>query len=254
MFLLLLLKFFPKLFPLKPSIVMTYLDQWIPRMIIITSLLMIVGLWLALWYSPSDLVQGETVRIMYIHVPASWGALLTYFGMAIVSIYAFVKQHPLSHLITKAMAPVGTLLCTISLVTGSIWGKPTWGTWWVWDARLTSMLLLFFLYGGYLLTVHYIKPETQALKTAALIAIIGSCNLPIIKWSVTWWNTLHQPASIIRIGKPSIHFDMMVPLIMMTLAMIALSYFLFLLQLRFLMNQKRLKRSDFFYEEEAILK
>lgn len=227
---------------LKPTLLLAHLDRWIPRMIFITLPLLAIGLWFALYYSPEDMVQGETVRIMYVHVPASWGALLTYFGMALVSIYAFVKQHPLSHLLTKAMAPVGTLLCLISLVTGAIWGKPTWGTWWVWDARLTSMLMLFFLYGGYLLTVNYIKPESQALKTAALIAIIGSLNLPIIKWSVTWWNTLHQPASIMRSSKPAIHLDMLIPLTIMTVAMISLSYFLFLVHLRLLITKKRLKR------------
>jgi len=226
----------------KPSAALDFLNRWIPRLSYGTVLLIIMGLWLVLVGSPADEVQGETVRIMYIHVPASWGALLTYFGMALVSCYAFVKQVPMAHLLTKAMAPIGTLLCGISLLTGAIWGKPTWGTWWVWDARLTSMLVLFFLYGGYLMTVYQMKPETKALKTAAIIALVGSLNLPIIKWSVTWWNTLHQPASLMRIAKPAIHVDMLIPLVVMTTALFCLCLLLFFISMRILLGQNRLRK------------
>lgn len=226
---------------LKPADLMNRLDRWIPRVAIASFLLLGTGLWFALLSSPPDYLQGETVRIMYIHVPASWGALLTYFGMAVVSAYAFVKQAPMAHLLTKAMAPIGALLCLISLLTGSIWGKPTWGTWWVWDARLTSMFILFLLYLGYLLIVYQLKPETQALKSGAFIAIIGSLNLPIIKWSVTWWNTLHQPASLMRMDKPAVHWEMLVPLGIMTAALIGICLLLFCLNLRLLINQHRLR-------------
>lgn len=226
----------------KPSRLSHFLKEWTSVIGIFSFCLMGIGLFYALFLSPPDAVQGETVRIMYVHVPASWGALLTYFAMAMVSAYAFIKQNPMAHLFTKAMAPVGTILCAISLLTGAIWGKPTWGTWWVWDARLTSMFILFILYVGYLLTVYHVKPETQALKSAALIAIIGSLNLPIIKWSVTWWNTLHQPASIMRIAKPALHMDFLIPLGIMTLAMIMVSFFIFLLHLRLLMDKHHLKR------------
>ena len=226
---------------LKPADLMNRLDRWIPRLAIASFLLLSIGLWYSLVLSPPDYLQGQTVRIMYIHVPASWGALLTYFGMAVVSVYAFVKQAPMAHLLTKSMAPIGALLCLISLTTGSIWGKPTWGTWWVWDARLTSMFILFLLYLGYLLTVYQLKPETQALKTAAFIAIIGSLNLPIIKWSVTWWNTLHQPASIMRLDKPAIHMDMLIPLGIMTAALFGVCLLLFCLNVKVLMNQRRLR-------------
>ncbi len=228
---------------LKPADLMSRLNRWIPRLTMISLILLATGLWFAILASPPDYLQGETVRIMYIHVPASWGALLTYFGMAVVSIYAFVKQAPMAHLLTKAMAPIGALLCLISLLTGAIWGKPTWGTWWVWDARLTSMFVLFLLYLGYLLTVYQLKPETQALKSAAFIAIIGSLNLPIIKWSVTWWNTLHQPASIMRLDKPAIHLDMLIPLGIMTMALITMCLMLFCLNLKLLINQRRLRSS-----------
>lgn len=226
---------------LKPQRLMMHLDRWIPRLSLSSIFLLIIGLWLALFSSPQDYLQGETVRIMYIHVPASWGALLTYFAMAMVSIYAFIRQAPIAHLFTKAMAPIGTLLCFISLATGAIWGKPTWGTWWVWDARLTSMFILFFLYLGYLLTVYQIKPESKALKSAAFIAIIGSLNLPIIKWSVTWWNTLHQPASIMRLEKPAIHPDILLPLGIMTICLFFISLTLFYLSLKVLINQSKLR-------------
>lgn len=225
----------------KPSFALNYLNRWIPRLAYGTGLILAIGLWLALVDSPVDAVQGETVRIMYIHVPASWGALITYFGMALVSCYGFVKQYPMAHLLTKAMAPIGTLLCAISLLTGAIWGKPTWGTWWVWDARLTSMLLLLFLYGGYLITVYQVKPEGKALKTAAIIALIGSLNLPIIKWSVTWWSTLHQPASLMRIAKPAIHMEMLIPLAVMTVGLICFSLLLFFINLRLLLGKHRLR-------------
>jgi heme exporter protein C len=227
--------------PTKPSVWGIYLNRWISYLIPLTLIFLSLGLWLSLVSSPPDYLQGETVRIMYVHVPASWGALATYFGMAILSIYAFIKQAPMAHLLTKAMAPVGALLCAISLLTGSIWGKPTWGTWWVWDARLTSMFILFLLYLGYLLTVYQMKPETQALKTAAFIAIVGSLNLPIIKWSVTWWNTLHQPASIMRLAKPAIHQEMLIPLGIMTVGFMAICLLLFCLNLKLLLNQRRLR-------------
>lgn len=226
---------------LKPTWVNSHLDRWTPRLAILSMGLLCVGLWLALITSPQDYLQGETVRIMYIHVPASWGALLTYFGMAIVSLYAFVKQAPMAHLLTKAMAPIGALLCLISLLTGAIWGKPTWGTWWVWDARLTSMFILFLLYLGYLLVVYQTKPESKALKSASLIAIIGSFNLPIIKWSVTWWNTLHQPASVMRFDKPAIHVDLLTPLMVMTLALFFVCLTLFYLNMKVLVTQSRLR-------------
>lgn len=216
---------------ISPAMLLRISHNWVRPSLLIASILLSVGLWLGLAWSPADYVQGETVRIMYIHVPASWGALLTYLGMAIMSLYAFLKQNPAAHILTKAMAPVGLCLCIISLVTGAIWGKPTWGTWWVWDARLTSMLVLSFLYGGYIVATSHIKPEQQALKVAAVLAIIGSINLPIIKWSVNWWHTLHQPASVLRLAKPAIHWQMLIPLMVMAVGMAALCFALFLMTL-----------------------
>lgn len=225
----------------KPILIQKFLDRWTPRTTILAIFLILIGVWFALISSPPDYLQGETVRIMYIHVPCSWGALITYFAMAFLSLYAFITQIPMIHLLTKAMAPIGTLLCFLSLITGAIWGKPTWGTWWVWDARLTSMFILMILYVGYLITVYHMKPEHKALKTAAIIALIGSVNLPIIKWSVNWWTTLHQPASIMRIAKPAIAPEILLPLGLMTLAMISFCLTLFFLNLRLLLSQRLLK-------------
>lgn len=200
--------------------------------------LLMVGLALSFLGSPADYQQGETVRIMYVHVPCSWGAMATYFLMAVVSGYGFIKQAPLATVITKAMAPVGLSLCLVSLATGSIWGKPTWGTWWVWDARLTSMMILALLYVAYVLLTH--RGTLQNDRVAGFIVIIGSVNLPIIKWSVDWWHTLHQPASIMRFAKSAIHWQMMIPLLVMAMALACLSITLFLIRLRSELNQRRL--------------
>lgn len=211
-----------------PTNLLAWSQKWQKPTLAVGFSLISAGIWLALIWSPVDSVQGETVRIMYIHVPASWGAMMTYFAMAITSGYAFIKQNPMAHWITRAMAPVGLVLCLMSLITGAIWGKPTWGGWWVWDARLTSMLILCLLYASYIVTAHIIKPEQQALKISAILAIIGSINLPIIKWSVTWWHTLHQPASILRLSKPAIHWMMMLPLFVMAFGLAFICFYLFL--------------------------
>jgi len=154
-----------------------------------------VGLWIGLFASPPDYQQGESVRIMYVHVPAAWLGSGGYLGLAIASAVALVWRHPLAEIAARAIAPVGALFTAICLVTGSLWGKPTWGTYWVWDARLTSMLVLLFLYLGYL-AMSNAEAERGGGKGAAILAIVGVVNLPIIKYSVEWWNTLHQGPSI----------------------------------------------------------
>lgn len=224
----------------SPLYLLKLSQQTFMPMAITAVTLLSAGLSLGLFWSPADYVQGETVRIMYVHVPASWGAMLAFFGMAVTSLYAFIRQNPTAHILTRSMAPIGLCLCIISLVTGAIWGKPTWGTWWVWDARLTSMLILAFLYGGYILAATYVKPEQQALKIAAVLAIIGSINLPIIKWSVDWWHTLHQPASILRLSKPAIHWQMMIPLFVMAFGMAALCFCFFLVQLKTHLSEQKI--------------
>jgi heme exporter protein C len=195
-----------------------------------TVVLMIVGLYLSLFASPADYQQGDTVRIMYIHVPAAWMALFVYTNMAISAAVGLVWKHPLADLFTKAAAPIGAGFTALCLITGSLWGEPMWGTWWVWDARLTSVLILFFLYLGYMALVNAFDDPTRGAKAGAILVLVGVVNVPIIKFSVDWWNTLHQPASVVRMGGPSIDPSMLWPLLMMGLAFTA--YFVTVLLLR----------------------
>ena len=175
------------------------------------------GLYLALFNSPPDYQQGETVRIMYIHVPSAWMALFIYACMAAGSAAGLIWRHPVADLVAKAAAPVGAGFTLICLITGSLWGKPMWGTWWVWDARLTSVLILFFLYLGYIALVNAFDDPARGHRSAAILALVGVVNLPIIKFSVDWWNTLHQPSSVVRMDGPAIHPDMLWPLLSMAI-------------------------------------
>jgi heme exporter protein C len=177
-----------------------------------------VGLYLALVASPPDYQQGETVRIMYVHVPAAWMALFVYTAMAAASAVALIWRHPLADLAAKSCAPIGAGFTLIALVSGSLWGQPMWGTWWVWDARLTSMLILFFLYLGHIALFDAYDDPTKGARAAAILALVGFVNVPIIKFSVDWWNTLHQPASVIKMSGPSIDASMLWPLLIMMLA------------------------------------
>lgn len=199
------------------------------------------GLLLGLVVSQSDYQQGESVRIMYIHVPASWGALSVYTVMAAFSGWGFVARAPLLHIITKSIAPVGIAFALISLGTGAIWGKPTWGVWWVWDARLTSMLLLLFLYLGYWVFVTTFEDEEKGLVAGAVIALVGWVNVPIIKGSVEWWHTLHQPASVLRLAKPAIHWTMLMPLLCMAVAFAAFGFVLGVIRFRTALNARKIR-------------
>jgi heme exporter protein C len=180
-------------------------------------LLIASGLYLGLVVAPADYQQGETVRIMFIHVPAAWTALLVYTIMAAASIVAIVFRHPLADMAAKAAAPFGAVFAFLALATGSLWGKPMWGTWWVWDARLTSTFVLFLLYLGYIAVWQAIEEPTRAAAIARIVAIVGFINVPIIKFSVDWWNSLHQPASVLRMGGPAIDSSILVPLLVMGL-------------------------------------
>ncbi len=170
------------------------------------------GLYLGLFVSPPDYQQGDSVRIMYVHVPAATLASGVYVVMAVASAVALIWRHPLADVAAKAAAPVGAIFTLIALITGALWGQPTWGTWWVWDARLTSVLIMFFLYLGYMGLWQAFDDQRRAARAAAILALVGAVNLPIIKFSVDWWNTLHQPASILRAGGPTIHPDLLTPL------------------------------------------
>jgi heme exporter protein C len=177
-----------------------------------------IGLYLAFFVAPPDYQQGETVRIMFIHVPSAWMAMMIYGFMAIASFLGLIYRHALADLAAKAAAPIGACFTFLALVTGSLWGRPMWGTYWVWDARLTSVLILFFLYLGYIALWQAIEDPIKAARASAILCLVGVINLPIIKFSVDWWNTLHQPASVMRMGGPSIHPSMLWPLLVMALA------------------------------------
>jgi len=185
---------------------------------------------ITIFYSPDDYQQGNAVKIMYVHVPAAWMSLLIYTFMAVFNVSGFVWKNPYFYMISKVIAPIGLIFTLITLVTGSIWGKPIWGTWWVWDARLTSVLILFFLYLGYIILIDSFDDREKGEKIAAVISIIGFINVPIIKFSVEYWNSLHQPASILRSGGVAIANSMLVPLLL-TFG-IYFSYFVFASLLR----------------------
>ena len=183
-----------------------------------TAILLPVMLYWSLVIAPADYQQGEAYRIIYVHVPAAWMATFTYAMIVISSIVSLIWRHPLAEVAGRAAAPVGAIFTAIALFTGSIWGKPMWGTWWVWDARLTSVLILFFLYLGYMAIHDAFEDSARGSKAAALLAIVGAVNLPVIKFSVDWWNTLHQPSSIMRMDGPAIDSAMLWPLLGMIVA------------------------------------
>src|SRR5947209_7908510 len=177
-----------------------------------------LGLVWSLVLAPPDYQQGESVRIMFIHVPAAWMALSVYLFVALASAVALVWRHPLAEIAAQAAAPIGAAFTLICLATGSLWGRPMWGAWWVWDARLTSVLVLFFLYLGYIALVNAFDDQSRGARAGSLLALVGIVNLPIIKFSVDWWNTLHQPASVLKLGGPAIHPTILLPLVTMAVA------------------------------------
>ena len=203
--------------------------------------LLVAGLWFALAASPADYQQGESVRIMYVHVPAAWTAMAVYLALAVASALALVWKHPLADVAAQAMAPIGACFTAVCLLTGSLWGKPMWGTWWVWDARLTSVLILFFLYLGHIALANAFDDWQRGARAAAVLALVGAVNLPIIKFSVDWWNTLHQPASVTRIGAPAIHPAMLTPLLLMGFAFAALFATLLIWRMETALAERRLR-------------
>ena len=192
--------------------------------------MLVVGLTFALIISPPDYLQGDSVRIMYVHVPAAWLGLACFSLITLLSILNFVFKIKNFYLINKCTAPIGLLFTCLAIITGSLWGQPTWGTWWAWDARLTSMIVLMLFYIFYILTFKLLNNEELIIKVSSIIAIIGSINLPIIKYSVEWWATLHQPASIKIIGSSSIHKEMLLPLMVMLLVFLLYAALIFLMK------------------------
>ena len=190
----------------------------LPWLAAATGLCFAAGLYFALLASPPDYQQGETVRIMYVHVPAAWIAMFGYCWVGGASAAALIWRHPLADVAAEAASPVGAAFTLLALVSGSLWGRPMWGAYWVWDARLTSFLLLFFLYLGHWALLNAFDDPQRGRRSAAILAVVGLINVPIIKFSVDWWNTLHQPASIIKMGGPTIDGSMLRPLLIMALA------------------------------------
>ena len=227
-----------------PNKILSLNKNFFTVLIVIMISVIIVGLINALITSPPDAVQGNSVRIMYVHVPSSFIAIGCFGFIGIASIATLIFKIKIFPLMGKSIAPVGSVFCLISIVTGSLWGKPTWGIFWVWDARLTSMLILLIFYLAYIAIWKFIENYEKANKTASIVAIIGSLNLPVIKYSVDWWNTLHQPSSITLTSAPTIHYTMLVPLIIMLVGMILYSLVIFLMKykteiIKFKIDKKR---------------
>jgi heme exporter protein C len=212
------------------SNIFSFIDKTIRFVNSIFFIILIVGLSFALIFSPPDYLQGDSVRIMYVHVPSAWIGLASFTSISILSFLNFLFKIKNLSLITKSLAPIGLMFTCIAIVTGSLWGQPTWGTWWAWDARLTSMLVLMLFYIIFILSFKFIKTESSAIKFSSIIAIIGSINIPIIKYSVDWWSTLHQPASINIAGKTTIHSSMLVPLLLMLLVLLLYCALIFLMK------------------------
>lgn len=207
-----------------------------------TAALGALGLYLAFFVAPPDYQQGETVRIMFVHVPAAWLAMFFYVLMAGSALGSLVWRHPLADVSQKAAAPIGAAFALLCLVTGSLWGKPMWGTYWVWDARLTSMLILFLMYCGILALWRTIDDPARAARAVSILTLVGVVNIPIIKFSVDWWFTLHQGASVFRLGGPTIHSSILHPLLVMAAAFTLLAVTLHLSGMRTEVLRRRVRR------------
>ena len=202
----------------NPARFRRFSQKVLPALSGLTALVLAVGLYLALVQSPPDYQQGETVRIMFIHVPSAWLAMMGYALLAALGGALLVWRHPLAALMARGAAPVGAVFAAVCLLTGSLWGRPMWGTYWEWDARLTSVLILFLMYLGLMALWRAVEDPSRAARAAAVLTLVGAINLPIIKFSVDWWNTLHQPASVMRMGGSSLDKSFLIPLLVMAIA------------------------------------
>jgi len=205
---------------INPSRIFHWIEKLINFINSIFFILLIIALTFALILSPPDYLQGDSVRIMYVHVPSAWIGLASFTSIALLSMLNFIFKIKNLNLITKSIAPIGLMFTCLAIVTGSLWGQPTWGTWWAWDARITSMVVLLIFYILFILAHKLIEQEEKANKVANIIAIIGLVNIPVIKYSVDWWNTLHQSSSIKIDGTSSIHASMLLPLMLMLLVLL----------------------------------
>lgn len=235
----------------NPARFRRFSQRVLPSLGFATVLMLAFGLYMAFFVAPVDYQQGQTVRIMFLHVPSAWLSMGGYALLAGLGASLLVWRHPLAALMARAAAPVGASFAAVCLLTGSLWGRPMWGTYWVWDARLTSMLLLFFLYLGHIaLSRAYDEPE-RGDRSAAILALVGVINLPIIKFSVDWWNTLHQPASVTRLDAPAIHNSILIPLVWMAVSLLLLFVFLVLVRTETEIDRRRLENAAVQEEEAA---
>ena len=225
----------------NPSVFLKWSGAALPALAALAAALLGVGLYLAWFVAPADYQQGETVRIMFLHVPAAWLALFFYGLMAASALGTLAWRHPLADVSQKAAAPIGAAFTLICLVTGALWGRPVWGAYWVWDARLTSVLVLFLMYCGVLALWRAIEEPGRAARAVAILTLVGAVNLPVIKFSVDWWNTLHQPASVLRMGGPTIHLSILTPLLVMALGFTAFGVALHLAGMRTEILRRRVR-------------
>ncbi len=232
---------FKKFFPNR---ILSLTNAKINSLVTLLIIVVIVGIIYSLLISPPDYIQGDSVRIMYVHVPSSFFALACFGFIGIASIFNLIFKIKFMPLLAKSLAPIGCIFALISIVTGSLWGKPTWGIWWVWDARLTSMLILLIFYITYILTWKFIDNFEKANKISSAIGILGLLNILVIKYSVDWWNTLHQPSSITLTSAPTIHYTMLIPLVIMFFGMLIYTVIIFLMRyktevIKFKLNKKK---------------
>ncbi|MEJ1159801.1 heme ABC transporter permease [Prosthecomicrobium sp. N25] len=225
----------------NPTRFLGLVERLVPWLAAVTGIVLAVGLGLVFGLAPDDYQQGATVKIMFIHVPAAWLAMFSYSVMALSSLGTLVWRHPLADVSAKAAAPLGAAFTFVCLVTGSLWGKPMWGTWWVWDARLTSVLVLFIMYLGLIALWQTLEDPIKAGRAAAVLTLVGIVNIPIIKFSVDWWNTLHQPASVFRLDGPTIHASMLWPLLVTALGFTLLFLTLHLMAMRNEILRRRIR-------------
>jgi len=216
----------------NPSRFLSLVDRVVPWLSALVAILLGIGLYMSLFVAPPDYQQGETVKIMFVHVPAAWLGMFGYTLIAVAALGTLIWRHPLADVAAKTAAPIGATFTFIALVTGSLWGKPMWGTYWVWDARLTSMLILLLLYLGLIALWQAIDEPGRAGRAAAILGLVGAINIPIIKFSVDWWNTLHQPASVFRMGGSTIDPSLLTPLFVMAAGFTALFVLLHLIAMR----------------------
>lgn len=234
----------------SPSRFLALADRVLPWLSAATALVLAFGL-NQVYAAPEDYQQGATAKIMFLHVPSAWLAMLAWGLMSIAALGTLVWRHPLADVTAKCAAPIGAAFTLICLLSGSLWGRPMWGTYWVWDARLTSVLVLFLMYLGVIALWRTIEEPSRAARAVAILTLVGALNLPIIRFSVEWWNTLHQPASVLRMGGPSIHPALLIPLLIMAAGFMLLFFSLLFAAMRNEIYRRRIRTMQMMQAEAA---